>query len=431
MQYRIVALLAVFDLASCQSALKQEPKAGTLSAGEKVLVDDGTCPVAQVKPVTSVAKLTSQCNSSRNYTRCLLMIDPLSFEDDIYQAAFVFELWPKVLDRISRAIGAEGALLANLNDANLPWIASEGVQDLISAFFEEGWAYDNARTHALLTIPHRGFMSDADHLDQEWMAEQAIYRDFLWPRGFGYAAGTTIESPGAVVIGISIEKKRELGPVSGADLEFLDQLRPHLSRSALLANRLEFAKVDAAVQALKMADVAAATIRADGRLLSANSLLEQFAHSVRVGAHDLLHFSNAAADTFYRRMTETGSKRKGQSFPIPATEFSPPAILHFVPISGVAREIFLQAAYFLLITSTRNKEPPPAELIKGLFDLTATESRIAEKLVRGHVIAEIAQQERSGVETVRSHVKAILHKAGMSTQRDFIAAMSRFHPIHP
>jgi len=48
----IAVLVAMGSLAGCQSVLKSEPAKGTLPAGHKVLVDDGTCPAGQVKQVT-------------------------------------------------------------------------------------------------------------------------------------------------------------------------------------------------------------------------------------------------------------------------------------------------------------------------------------------------------------------------------------------
>lgn len=357
------------------------------------------------------------------------MKEPYLLQDEIYQAPFVPEIWPRLLDRISKSIGAEGALLANVSDPKLPWIASEGVLDLYTAFFRDGWAFDNPRTHALVNIPHRGFMSDADHLNEEWMADQAIYRDFLWPQGFGYAAGTVIESPGDVTVAISIDKRRELGPVSRQDLLYLDQLRPHLSRAAILANRLEYAKIEAALHALKIVNIPAATIRLDGRVLATNHLFENYSGKVTIGAQDLLHFSNAAIANFYQAVVAGREKRTGKSFPLKATDGTPPAILHFFPIAGVAREIFLQVAYFIIITPASPSNGTPAEIIKGLFDLTPTESKIAERLTRGELISEIARGEGTTVETVRSQVKAILSKSGMASQRDFVSTLGSIQKI--
>lgn len=48
----MIAIVALMGLAGCQSILKSEPAKGTLPQGQKVLVDDGSCPAGQVKQVT-------------------------------------------------------------------------------------------------------------------------------------------------------------------------------------------------------------------------------------------------------------------------------------------------------------------------------------------------------------------------------------------
>lgn len=357
------------------------------------------------------------------------MLVPRLLEDEIYEAAFRPEVWPGLLDQISRAVNAAGAVLANLSGPSLPWFASAGVSELYGRFFSEGWAYDNAKTQALLRIPHRGFISDADHLTDAWMSQQPIYRDFYWPAGFGYAAGTFVEAPGKVSIAFSVEFLKSRRSASRGEIAFLDALRPHLARSALLAHRLEYEKAEAALQALELTGVPAAIIRADGRMLNKNRSFGSFVDSVLIGAFDQLKFVNSAADSFYNQIARQHQRsRTGRSFPLRATERHPAAILHFIPITGLAREIFLQASYFLLITTARQSSTPSAEILKGLYDLTPTEARIAARLGEGSVIAEIARVEGSAVETVRSHVKSILAKAGAKGQREFVVniASSQF-----
>jgi DNA-binding CsgD family transcriptional regulator len=352
------------------------------------------------------------------------MPDLHSLEDDIYEAAFEPVAWPRILHKVARAVDAEGALLANISSPFLPWFASDGVRKLYDEFYSGGWAYDNAKTRALVNTPHRGFISDADHLTDEWMSQQSIYRDFLWPRGFGYAAGTLVESAGSVKIGISVEFSKTRGPASAAEIRVLDTLRPHLSRAAVMAHRLEYAKVEAALEALQLAAVPAAMIQHNGKLSQANTLFGDFEGSVDVVAHNRIRFSNVGANAFYEQFVRSGQKyKKGRSFPLPSTEKHPPAVLHFIPVNGAARELFLQAAYFILITPSR-PTLVSAELLRGLYDLTPAEARVAEKLGEGKVISEIASAEAISTETVRSHVKSILRKSGLGSQREFVTQLA-------
>ncbi|MCF6367273.1 helix-turn-helix transcriptional regulator [Rhizobium halophilum] len=358
-----------------------------------------------------------------------------TFEDQIYEAAVVAEAWPAVLDRISTLIGAEGALLANVSDPSAPWIASEGVKRLFQSFFEGGWAYNNPKTRALLRNPHPGFISDAIYLGEDWMAEQDVYREFFWKHGFGYAAGTTVQTPSGDVIAFSIEKRRCLGPVQRNDLELLDIYRPHLARAALLATRLQFARTEAALHALQLARLPAAMVRSDGRILDRNASFAKLAPQAVVEAKDALHFCCHRPSGSYRSFAgivanlQRGDRSDGHSFPVPAIEDVPPAIVHILPIRRSARDVFTRASFIVLVTPVGRRNVPPIEIIRGLFDLTPSEAKVGESLASGGTIQTTARDFGVSVETVRTHVKSILAKSGMERQTDFVAALAAVPPV--
>jgi hypothetical protein len=69
-------LAAILSTAGAAGAatLKQEPPEGALRAGQKVLVDDGTCPPGQIKQVTgggNISKGQSVAGGSRRQTACI------------------------------------------------------------------------------------------------------------------------------------------------------------------------------------------------------------------------------------------------------------------------------------------------------------------------------------------------------------------------
>jgi DNA-binding CsgD family transcriptional regulator len=363
----------------------------------------------------------------------------MTLHDRIYEAVFFPDLWTDILHDLARAVKAEGAVLVNVSQPKSDWIASNGVHDLYDAFFREGWAYDNAKTKALLGIPHQGFISDAEHFSDDWMAEQPIYREFYWKHGFGYAAGTVIEAPSGDMIALSIEKKKGLEPVGRKEIDFLDTLRPHLARAAVLASRFEFARIEAAVQALQATNLPAAMIAADGRTIACNGLFEAFSAQIAVEARDRIRFQHRPANSFFDAVlarngasaSDRGASKAGgsHSFPIPAAGGRPPAVIHLIPIVGSGRDIFLRAAYILVATPLDRQAAPSASVIKGLFDLTPAEARIAACLVGGLTVNATAAQQGLSVETVRTHVKSLLSKSGTHRQADFLGMMSSFRAL--
>ncbi len=356
-------------------------------------------------------------------------------EDLIYEAAVVPEQWPQVLDKLSAQVCAEGAILANVSEPDCPWFSSDGVTELYERFFERGLAYDNPKTQALLESTYPGFISDALYLGEDWMARQDVYRDFLWEHGFGYAAGTTIRIPSGDVVAFSIEKKRDLGPVEQKDLDVLDGYRPHLARAALLASQLQFARMEAALQALQLANLPTAVVKANGRVIDCNAAFNELSPQIVVQARDRLGFRDDRSNRFFRSVLLEAKERgqrtsaPGHSFPIPAVPGSPPAVVHIVPIAGAARDIFLGTAFLTIVTPVDERTIPSVDLIQGLFDLTPAEAKVGGNLARGETVQSTATEFGVSVETVRTHVKSLLAKSGMERQTDFVAAIASIPPV--
>ncbi len=346
----------------------------------------------------------------------------------IYEVAFRADLWEPLLQDLAELIDAEGALVCNFRGPDSQWIASPGVAALYDDFFSGGWAYQNAKSEALLTIPHQGFICDAHHRSDEWMSEQAIYRDFYWPRGFGYAVATTIVVPNGDLIAVSIEKRKGGAAATAEELRRLDDLRPHLARTAMLAARLDFARIEAGLGMLQTIGLPAAMLKRDGRAVAANALFQAFSPQIGIGAQDRVRLGDPDAD---RRLgaalaQHAASPRRpqGRSFPLPAIGTAPPAVAHLLPIVRSVRDLFSSCDFVLIVTPLKVGAAPDPTILQGLFDLTPTEAKVAGELCSGFPIREIAARFGISAETVRSHVKSILSKSGVRRQVDFVSLMS-------
>jgi DNA-binding CsgD family transcriptional regulator len=72
----------------------------------------------------------------------------------------------------------------------------------------------------------------------------------------------------------------------------------------------------------------------------------------------------------------------------------------------------------------------PDRWLSQLFGLTPTESSVTNWLVAGRTIDEYAQHRGVSLATVRSQLKAVLSKTGMSRQAQLVAALSRLPIEH-
>lgn len=67
---------------------------------------------------------------------------------------------------------------------------------------------------------------------------------------------------------------------------------------------------------------------------------------------------------------------------------------------------------------------PDLKLLADLFDLTICEAQIASRLLVTEELRDIAEERHVSVETVRMHVKNILRKTGMPSQKKLTALLA-------
>jgi DNA-binding CsgD family transcriptional regulator len=356
--------------------------------------------------------------------------------DRIYEAALVPGQWREVLDHLAALAGCSGGLVVSARDhvANRT-VLTESVRELYEIATKEGWWSRNTRGEVLLSLPSAEFHSDADHFTMQDMSREPIYRDLLWPLGWGYATATHIQIPNGDTLILSLERRRDHGPVEREAVARLTELRPHLARSALLASRLAFEQVRSANEAFGMTGLPSAAINVTGRIIDSNALFDQRFEKTAIGAGSRFKLSNADANAVLEQclaaaqMGNDGRPMASRSIALSRTETSEAAVLHLVPVSGFARDLFASAAFFVILTPLDATRLAPVELIQGLFDLTAMEARVARALAGGSDIGNTAETFGISRETVRAHLKNIFSKTGFSRQTDLAAAISLVRTI--
>lgn len=97
-----------------------------------------------------------------------------------------------------------------------------------------------------------------------------------------------------------------------------------------------------------------------------------------------------------------------------------PAYIHVLPLmtGDIHSRPALCASAAVFVTVWDGAAGPPVEAVAAVFDLTAGEIRVAERLLTGRTPAEIAEDLALAMSTVRSHLASIFAKTGTSRQSD-------------
>ena len=347
--------------------------------------------------------------------------------DQVYEAAAVPELWPQTLARLCEIASAWGAGLLVFDPAqNMRFISTDTYEEVFTSFVARGAGYDNTRPKRALASGHVGFLHDLELYSQAELDTDPVYRDFIYPAGIRWTAGTIVPVPTSDIIAFDFSRRTE--PFIRGDMERLDLYRPHLARAALLAHRLQLTAARNAVDALEVVGLPAAVIGTDRRVAAANESLVALAPRVRIGAMDRVYFQSTGADALLAEALENVHAQGVRSVPLAATETMPAIVAHLIPIKRTAHDIFSRGEVLALFTLVTAPTAPLTEVLTGLFDLTPAEARVARGIAVGRTVEELAGANGVSRETVRTQLKSLMLKTGTKRQTDLVILLSGIRP---
>ncbi|MCW2285297.1 DNA-binding CsgD family transcriptional regulator [Rhodoblastus acidophilus] len=349
--------------------------------------------------------------------------------DQIYEAAIVPELWPNVLQSFCRASSSFGGALFATNPHFSGWVSSPQMVDLVQAFFEQGWAEKNLRTARAVQRGLFGFVSDHDLLSPAEMETDPTYR-FLRENGGGWCAGIVTPVPSGDNIVFSWERPYVDGPFSREEIESFNAVAGPLRRAALVAARLGLEKARAAAETLRALGLPAAVLSRSHKILLTNDLFERFMPSLFQDGAQRCLMTDQRADALLKAVLERLKARHWDSgvlhsLPVTGRLDRPPMVVHVVPILRAAQDVFSSAACLLVVTELSRNAAPEATILRGLFDLTPAEARVAQAVAEGMAPVEIAAEQDVSIGTVRTHLKSAFAKTGTTRQAELAVLLSR------
>jgi hypothetical protein len=226
------------------------------------------------------------------------------------------------------------------------WTASSAwARAGMAPFFLSGHVDRSDRMKRLLGGPRSGFFADYDMYTPEELERDPDVLRFR-AVGLGRGAGTVISLPTDESFGLVVEKEYARGAVVRERLHRLDELRPHLARSALIAARLQMDRARVAGKTLAALGLPALVLNEQGKVLATNSLVEGLAGFVLWRALDRVSLTDRSADRMLRDAIAAIDAPQGgvRSFPVRHMESGAAMIAHVIPIRLSARDVFLRCA---------------------------------------------------------------------------------------
>lgn len=257
--------------------------------------------------------------------------------------------------------------------------------------------------------------------------DHPYYRGYLQPAGLAHMLSAKVAGEGGYTAWLTVARKEEDGDFDSAQRDLFDGLLPHMSVALDSFALIDRQRVRAAVgQHLSgRFDLAAITVTAEGRVLgmgpAAASLIEQ-THMLSVDRGGHLRFADR---TLQRRLesalqaTVTGGQSKAIVF-LADEERIEMLVSRFIAAADHGSAKPDAVIYLHWDRSVTGPDEEVRHLLNDMFDLTPIESDIAQLLVQGRTMAQLAGDLGLAESTVRSYSKSIYGKLGVRRQVDLV-----------
>lgn len=356
--------------------------------------------------------------------------------DKIYNAPIDPDLWTSILDDVTAMLDARGSvLLVERNDGWVGWRSTESLKPQINHQIENHldtrFAVINNR---LKSRNSQDFIAEHYLFDeQEWL-ETPFMKEYGIPNGLKHTVGAYIELPQGDKILIFSVRDKNKPKFEDHEIEQLNQLRPHLARAAMLTTNIGLKRISSFIDAMNNISLKALVVDKAGIIIFDNNSLEFFKEYLIILKSNKIEFTNKNNSAqFSDLITDTINTNKPKSIPIRSSD-DRAAILHFMPIasfykdffdtSNIANNIFDTTNVVVILTPVARNTETSSTIIRGLFDLTATEAKITSKISDGTTIDQIAETMKVSKETIRTHLKNIFSKTGVNRQSQLVALIA-------
>lgn len=354
--------------------------------------------------------------------------------DKVYEAAFLPDSWPDVLQRVGdTAKSASGTLLVFEENRPIRHRATPLIRPWTEVFCSHQWKVSN-RLPFIRKKPMVGFAVLNQYFGSDMMQRDPshLHRVSL---GLKSEIGTAIPMPSGEMVVFSFDKLAGRGPHDEADIGMLNRLHPHLARAGLIAARLGLERAMSTTSALQMIGLPAAVMTASGRVIATNDLFELLSDQFLPVAFGRLAIAMAGPNRLFQQAIEAAADQmepRVRSVPVSGIEGHPACVLHILPVRNNAHDLFPGGAIVLAITVPRKSSfVPSADILTGVFDLTPAETRFATALALGRSPKEAARDIGVTESSGRTYLARIFAKTGTHRQTELMALLRTAHPFHP
>jgi DNA-binding CsgD family transcriptional regulator len=360
--------------------------------------------------------------------------------ESIYASGAAAELVPEALEATSRLLGASGATLevidkaaqrpVTVHSAGLPAAARSEYFDHFSAL--------NPRIPPVLAQRAGEVSWDYKLFDEQAMARDAFYSEFLPKIGLRYFVSAVLQQTPDRIAVVAVQRNRRQGHVDQREIALMRRLSPHFQRAHDMRTRLEAAADRDTLfeTALDLLNDGIALLRRDGCLVYVNETLRLLA-AREIGFRidrNAMEFSTPDLRSRFAAALGAVERVEDQSATFLPTDFAvsrehglPPYTVSVRPLR--ARQDTTRnpdAVAMLLVHDPLLRHLSAGRMLQDLYKLTNAEAHLVQALSSGMTAVAYARSRRVSITTVYTHLRRTREKTGW---RSVAELTRRFHEL--
>ena len=360
----------------------------------------------------------------------------------LHEAALGRAHWSTATALIDEALGVHGSSMAfgdGSSDEDIriyfSWYFFRGQRhrDLEREYYEVYYPLDE-RVRRMRHLPDSQLVHMTDLLTKEELKTSATYNELLVRAHTRNGIHVRLDGPNGSRIVWVVNDPVDGDDWSSAQLDSIRRLLPHIRQTVRVQQALTGAGAlgETLTKLLDITGLGIIQLDGRGRIIAAN---DRARDSLRIGdglfdeggfLYARTPEDNAELQGLLTRaLPPFGAQGTGGSTVVTRSSALPPLVLHVNPVGREETDwrVWPVAALVLVVDPATQTRIEPAVAAAAL-GLTRMESQVAVRLAQGMSVREIAAATGRRESTIRSHVKHMFAKHGLSRQVDLVRLVS-------
>lgn len=358
------------------------------------------------------------------------MVDETEIVTGFYEAAFDaarFRHALRLLGELATGVGAT-LLLWDRQAAEPALLASAGhMGEDAPELYRRRFARIDPYRPVLAAMAPNEWTQCADHFDDGFVARSPWFNEFLIPRGVHHIASTRIATDAQFDAFLNVHRGRAGEPFSVRDLRRFGRVGLHVGRAVqayLDVTRANLGRAAAAALPSHLA-IPALLVGANARVLFANLAAEALLDAdgplgIRSGRLEAVRDSDG--HQLSRIIGVAATTGVGGEMVVHRQPGQVSIRVLVAPAGSVATLYRVSPVPSALVLLQDGADDPTSSAggLRRRFNLTNAEARLAEALLDGKRLADVAASRNVSVETVRTQLRSLFKKTGTKRQADLV-----------